>query len=119
LAHVICLPDREQLSLPLEAPASTSPDGKLFLLDDRFWRFHEANPQVYRQLRRLAFEAVRKGRNKIGMKMLFEVLRWEVWMQTEGEDWKLNNSYTSRYARLLMDQERDLAGLFETRMLKS
>lgn len=83
-----------------------------------FAEFHRRNPHVYDRLVELAraWHERRPGQ-KLGMKMLFEVLRWEVAMKTVGEDFKLNNSYTSYYARLIMRQERDLDGLFETRQL--
>ncbi|MCP4448536.1 MAG: hypothetical protein GY811_24845 [Myxococcales bacterium] len=46
--------------------------------------------------------------------MLFEYLRVSS-LRTSGRDFKLNNSYTSRYARLIVDREPDLADLFELR----
>jgi hypothetical protein len=86
----------------------------------RFEAFHDAHPQVYAGLVILARQGDRAGRTKIGMKMLFEVLRWE-WviagLPDDAEEWKLNNNYTSRYARLIMEQEPDLVGIFETREL--
>ena len=52
--------------------------------------------------------------------MLFEVLRWE-WiirgLPDTAEEFKLNNNYTSRYARLIMESEPGLEGVFETRRL--
>ena len=84
-------------------------------LEQRFDAFHAANPHVYANLRRLALDAQRKGRT-VGIKMLFEVLRWQYAMQTtDDSDFKLNNSYTSFYARLLMEREPELQNYFETR----
>jgi hypothetical protein len=41
-------------------------------------------------------------------------------LQTSGdEDYKLNNNFTSRYARLLMQHNADLAGFFEIRAMAS
>lgn len=85
---------------------------------DDFWRFHEANPLVMRELAVLALRARDRGARRIGIKQLFEVLRWERGMQTT--DWSgfdLNNSYTAYYARVLMDWWPELDGLFETRRL--
>lgn len=83
-------------------------------LEQKFAAFHQANPHVYTNLRRLALDAKRRGR-QVGIKMLYEVLRWQYAMQTSGDDFKLNNSYTSFYARLLMEHEPELIGYFETR----
>jgi hypothetical protein len=85
-------------------------------LQDRFERFHAANPEVYRSLVRLARQAAARGHRRIGIGMLFEVLRWEHALQTS-EEFKLNNSYRSRYVRLIEANEADLRGLFETRSL--
>ena len=90
-------------------------------IDDSFDRFHSANPWVYDALVELARDLHRRGRGKVGMKMLFEVLRWHWYMSTtdESSDFKLNNNYTSRYARLIMKNESDLEGIFEIRTLTS
>lgn len=37
---------------------------------------------------------------------------------TKGEPFKLNNDFRSRYTRLLMQQEPELQGFFETRTLR-
>lgn len=88
-------------------------------IEENFWAFHRANPRVYGALVRLAREARSSGAGKLGMKSLFEVLRWERGVSTR--DWsgfKLNNNYTSYYARLIMHNEPDLRGVFEIRVLR-
>lgn len=86
--------------------------------EQAFWQFHEANPQVYARLVALARDLVRQGRRRVGIKMLFEVLRWHH-LRTVGDadGFKLNNNYHSYYARLIMHQESDLGGVFELRAL--
>jgi hypothetical protein len=88
-------------------------------LDDRFHAFHAENPHVYAALREKALELVAAGRKRLSIKMLFEVLRWEHLLTTTDPDFKLNNNYHSRYARLLMDRNPTLRGVFETRELHS
>lgn len=88
---------------------------------EAFDRFHQANPWVYTELVRLARDLHTRGRKHIGIGMLFEVLRWN-WQRTTTDpnsDFKLNNNYRSRYARLIMDTEPDLTNTFETRELKA
>lgn len=83
---------------------------------ERFTAFHEDNPHVYRTLVRLAREWVQQtGGRKIGTKALFEVARWQLALQTNTPDFKLNNNFTAFYARLMMRREDDLAGLFDLR----
>lgn len=73
-------------------------------IDERFQAFRAANPWVEQALVRLTRDMVARGHDTIGMKMLFEVLRWQVARGTTADDFKLNNSYSSRYARLLTDE---------------
>lgn len=97
-------------------PVQTQKESKR---DAQFKAFHTNNPHVYALLVKLARAAKAKGARHLGMKNLYEVARWEHWMQTADftSDFKLNNNYTSRYARLIMQQEPDLRDLFETRKL--
>ena len=94
--------------------------GRTSALDLDFWGFHEANPAVYEALAKLARSALGRGKRRIGAKALWEVVRWDMWLATEGdEEFNLNNNYTSRYARLLMARETDLRGVFVLRELRS
>jgi hypothetical protein len=88
---------------------------------ERFDWFHANNPHVYRNLRALALAMkTKRGKKRVGIKMLYEVLRYQYDIHTAGEEeFKLNNNYTAYYARLLMAQEPDLAGLFEVREIRS
>lgn len=84
-------------------------------LAERFEIFHQANPGVFRALVRLAMERRRAGITRGRIKALFEILRDRHELETRGDDWKLNNSYTAFYARLMMDTVPELRGWFETR----
>ena len=79
-----------------------------------FAQFHRENPHVYRQLVKLCRQAKRSGRDRWSINGVFEVLRWST-MITTGDDFKLNNDYRADYARLVMAQEPELNGFFETR----
>jgi hypothetical protein len=84
-------------------------------LAERFRTYDAEHPEVYAALVRLARQWVRRtGRHRLGIAALFERARWELGLQT-GESPSLNNSYRSFYARKIMAQEPDLAGLFEVR----
>ena len=45
--------------------------------DAAFYKFHDNNPEVYSHLVRLARQAKARGHNKVGIRMLWEVMRWE------------------------------------------
>ena len=87
-----------------------------------FETFHVKHPDVYRRLRSLARQAKGAGRTKWAIGNLWEILRWErhiIGLPDPAEDWKLNDHYRSRYSRLLMEEESDLAGFFDIRELTS
>lgn len=88
---------------------------------ERFQEFHSDHPEVYEQLVQLARTWVRHGGGKLGIATLFERLRWEwqVTGLTDSQGYKLNNNYRAHYARIIMDQEPDLVGIFEIRKLTS
>lgn len=82
-----------------------------------FEQFHQANPGVYKLLVQLAYEAKEHGHAKFGIATLYERARWEFLMGATSttDSFKLNNSFRAFYSRLIMEQEADLEGFFETR----
>lgn len=81
----------------------------------RFLAYHAANPQIYQQLRRFAREAVQAGAKRLSINLLFERVRWFTAVEAQDDAFKVNNTFRAWYARLLMQQEPALAGVFETR----
>lgn len=90
-------------------------------LEAQFNDYHAANPHVYAALAREGRVLLARGHRKLGIKMLYERLRWQVYMETTDDqyDFKLPNNYTAYYARLLMEQEPDFAGVFTLAELRS
>lgn len=97
----------------------TQPDFFSKPLDARFKAFVDQNPGVVKLFTAFAVEAKMAGRTRIGAKAIAERCRWEVAITTQGDTFKINNSYVSRLARLVAQERPDLAPLFETRRLKS
>jgi hypothetical protein len=104
---------------PPEAPPVAAPASAATEYDRSFEAFHAANPRVYELLVHFARIALAAGRQKIGVRVLWERMRWETWITTTGGEFKLNDHYHSRYARLIMATEPDLADVFRTRELRS
>lgn len=88
-------------------------------IKEKFKEFHLKNPKVYKRLVELTKQAHEKGKTRVGMKMLFEVVRWNEFLDTSDSDFKLNNNYTSYYARMIMHQHPEFGEIFETRSLTS
>jgi uncharacterized heparinase superfamily protein len=83
---------------------------------EKFEQFHQDNPIVYDTLHRLAKEWVAMhGKQKLGLRMIWEVARWQIIASTKDTEYKMNNNYTGYYARLLQMNDPDLDGLFEIR----
>jgi hypothetical protein len=89
--------------------------------DAAFERFITENPEVYRRFRLLAVKLKAKGITRWGAKSLWEVLRWELAVETNAsvKEYRLNNNHVSRMARKLMAEEpEEFGGFFELRQLK-
>lgn len=90
------------------------PDGTK--LEKEFIRFHLENPSVYTVLVALAREWVRKtGRDKLGIGMLWERMRWDIYIATSDPEFKLSNNHRAFYARLIMLREKDLHNVFNVK----
>ena len=88
-------------------------------IDARFLEFHHANPHVYRALVALAAQWQAAGHERCSMDMLFHRLRWDYGIETRGDTFRLNDHFTSRYARLISANLPSLAPLFATRTLRN
>lgn len=102
-------------------PAFVTPEeAKGLTIQERFEAFNRANPWVYAEICRLTRAYRAKQHGRVGVKFIIEVLRWQWAMTTDSSDgWKLNNNHASRYSRLIMDNEPDLADAYEQRELKA
>lgn len=97
-----------QLALVLPVPHST---------DSAFRAWVAANPVLVEWLESRALELRRSGRDRYSIKKLFEEARWNTDLRERLGEFKLNNNWHSRAARLLMERRRELVGFFETRRL--
>lgn len=86
------------------------------LIDAAFHRFNIENPHVRLWFCGFAFQLLLRGRSG-SAKLIFERMRWEWLTTTTDVDFKLNNNYSSRMARLAMDTYPSLRGFFELRAL--
>jgi hypothetical protein len=88
-------------------------------IQERFLVFHKDHPEVYAACVRFAREAKARGFQHFGIRVIWERARWYLTIERTDGDYKLNDHYHSRYARLIMQQEPDLADFFETRELQA
>ena len=85
-------------------------------LETKFWEFHMARPEVFRILVGLARQwRERRGPEAVcGIGALYERARWEMGLRSlpDTPPPKLSNNHRAYYARLIMDRNPDLAGMF-------
>lgn len=83
----------------------------------RFSEFLRSNPHVYEALVEHALALKAAGVKHYSIKALFEVCRYNAYLTTNdpASCYKLNNSYTSLFARHLMKTQPELNGFFRLR----
>jgi hypothetical protein len=80
-----------------------------------FRKFHQENPDVFWLFQKFAEQALKAGCSEFGAKAIWERMRWHSLVETRGDNYKLNNSYTTYYARLLELTDERFLGFFEFR----
>jgi hypothetical protein len=75
------------------------------------------NPQVWSLFQRFALEKVRQNR-PFGVKALIERVRWDVPIQTEGNEFKICNSFAPYIARKLIETYPQMKDFIVTRKTK-
>lgn len=98
-------------------------------IEQSFKKFNKENPHVYKMFSEQCLIAIKKGKSKISSKAIINWMRWEIFMQTnkrasiniDGKifEFKINDAYTSRYARLFLIKNPKYMGIFDLRQLRS
>lgn len=81
----------------------------------KFLHFHALNPHILDLFLRYARQAKASGRKRYGIACVTERVRWHVSVETQGDDFKINNNLKSCYARLMMSMDPNLIDLFQVR----
>lgn len=88
-------------------------------IDDRCDAWLAANPWVLPALEVLADQRLAAGVTRFGVKALVERLRWDWEADHVSGRWRINNSYTSRLARRLVERRPEFGACIELRELRS
>jgi hypothetical protein len=86
---------------------------------DGFNKFHEENPHIYRQFETQALGAIYKGRKKISAKLIINWIRWNEFLRSSDQNFKINDAYQSYYARFFIEHYPQYADRFEFRKLRN
>lgn len=88
-------------------------------IKESFEEFNKKNPHVYDMFKGQVYRAKSKNRSKVSSKAIINWMRWEVSINTKSADvYKINDAFTSHYARLFIKDHPQYADMFELRELR-
>jgi len=89
-------------------------------IQEDFERFHASHPEVFALFHRFAIELLEAGHERGSANWILGRIRWfyKVERRSPG-DFKINDKFTSRYARRLMEEDERFQTFFETRTLRT
>lgn len=85
----------------------------------RFNKWHSANPHVYQQFEKLAYQMLATGRKRYSARTIIEVMRWHYDLKTRGDVFEINGDFVPIYVRLLIHHHPEFADFFELRTVRS
>lgn len=89
-------------------------------IDEAFVEFHAKNPQVYHYFKKFVNDVLARGKKITSSKLIINRIRWEIWIESTGtEEFKINDAFTSRYARLYAKEYPKYEDIFKFRELRS
>ncbi len=87
-------------------------------LDEKFFQYHNDNPHVLKLFLNYARQVKDVGFQHYGFHTIMHRVRWHLNVETkDSEGYKMNNNYSSRYARLLVKENPEFEGFFRNRKL--
>lgn len=107
----------EQLALPL-APLVTPDRHEGQSIQQAYEAWIAANPWVLPLVESLVGSWLDRGHKRVGIKQVWEVVRWQ-YGTTTGDSFKANNNFTSRVARDLIAKHPEWADAIQTRELRA
>lgn len=89
-------------------------------IDLAFQEFNKQNPRVWETFQEQCLRAIRLGKIKISAKQLIGYIRWDVALKTNADDgFKINDAFTSRYARYFAEKYPQYQDIFNYRELRN
>lgn len=84
----------------------------------RFARFHHENPVVYTLFKQFAMRIVQRGLRKTSAWLIMNRIRWEINVETYGDEFKICNDYFAPYARMFIAEHPEHRDLFNIKRMK-
>lgn len=83
----------------------------------KFLDFHKRKPEVYQAFKDVILKVRSRGRERWGAKAAMEIVRYKLNIEKDGE-YKIQNSFTALYARVLLYKHPELEGFIVTKQAK-
>lgn len=84
-----------------------------------FQKFHSENPHIYKAFEEQALRAIGRGRTKISSKLIINWIRWNEFLRSSDQNFKINDAYQSYYSRLFVQNHPEHYEVFEFRKLRN
>ena len=81
--------------------------------------FHKKNPHIFKVFEEQALTAINKGRKKISSKLIINWIRWNEFLRSSDQNFKINDAYQSYYARYFVEIYPQYIDVFEFRKLRN
>lgn len=88
------------------------------MIDIQFAVFHEAHPELYKEFVKRTFALINRGKTHYSADAILHIVRYH--SEVDGrnmEEYKINNNYSSRYARLFIKDHPAHEDFFKTRKI--
>ena len=84
-------------------------------IEEQFVAFHTHHPEVFDLFKTFASDVRTRGFAHYSSKALMERIRWYTEIETGQTDFKINNNFSSGYARLLIQIDPSFSNFFALR----
>jgi len=84
-----------------------------------FNKFHKENPHIFKAFEEQALKAINKGRIKISSKLIINWIRWNEFLRSSDQNFKINDAYQSYYARYFVEIYPQYIDVFDFRKLRN
>lgn len=84
-----------------------------------FRKFDAENPEVYNLFCQFTRQVIARGFQHYSSDAILHRVRWHTDIETRGDTYKINNNYSSRYARKFANDYPNNADLFRMRELRT
>ena len=89
-------------------------------IQEAFENYHHDNPKVYEFFKKYSFLAIERDYKKYSAKQILGRARWHLEFEAKGDcEYKINDAFTSRYARLFASDFPEHADFFNYRHIRS